>query len=604
MYNLSRVILPNIEFIDNMELFVNITQKQCFTNKVLHQLKEYKFNTWMNIFPAQKYFNYCCLDDLYLNLKINKDCTVIVKAKNYNEAFPDYEDDIAIIEINANQEAYIKIDNPEKYENLYFSLLVMDSEDLEIQKAAWCTSSLPVRDNKLAIVTCTFKRENYVKKNIMLFEKFLIQNPELQNKISMFVIDNGKTLSDELGNSNIKIIPNKNAGGAGGFTRGIIECLKTDFSQILLMDDDVLVFTESFFRTLVLSNYLKPEFKNSFIHGAMLDLYNKDKFFESTAVQTTNWVKSYHGKLNISKISAIANTNNTPACIFKEKNIKASSAWWYCCFSREIVEQNGLPLPVFFRCDDIEWSWRNFGEHHITMNGICVWHTPFEWRVSKPVEYYFSKRNFILANMIHTENYKKTMQKMLKKDFRHLLYKYDYSSCEIYLEMMKDLLLGDKTFKEDPEELLKRIFSFVKNDKIVQVNDREKLLHVKLQYRQYVSQNKKYKRKRLFRNFINKTTFYGKLIPKIFWKSEHDTWLENVDTPEFALAKRVNVYNLLTNKIEVREINTKKAKELQQDFNKIYKQISKEYDSLVLKFKALKKECTQERFWKKYLGVS
>ena len=46
-------------------------------------------------------------------------------------------------------------------------------------------------------------------------------------------------------NDKVTVVPNMNAGGAGGFSRGMIEILKKrdleDFTHILLMDDDAIV---------------------------------------------------------------------------------------------------------------------------------------------------------------------------------------------------------------------------------------------------------------------------------------------------------------------------------------------------------------------------
>ena len=55
------------------------------------------------------------------------------------------------------------------------------------------------------------------------------ENENLDDSYKMFIVDNGKTLEYE-DRKNVFFFKNKNYGGAGGFTRGIIEIQK--YNQI------------------------------------------------------------------------------------------------------------------------------------------------------------------------------------------------------------------------------------------------------------------------------------------------------------------------------------------------------------------------------------
>ena len=70
----------------------------------------------------------------------------------------------------------------------------------------------------------------------------------------------------------IHIYPNQNVGGAGGFTRGILESMSAEKkpTHIILMDDDVKILPESLIRTYTLLSLIKPEYDTHFISGAML----------------------------------------------------------------------------------------------------------------------------------------------------------------------------------------------------------------------------------------------------------------------------------------------------------------------------------------------
>lgn len=600
---LSRIITPQKEFIDYTNLFfhkerLTLSQK----DNDLTNVYVYKFNTWMNIFASKKYFQYCVLNDLYLSIRLDKSAQIMVYGFNYNE-ISNNEDILYSGNIEANEIKDIKIENAEQYENIYFTL-ISEEENLNIQ-AFWGSTTAPQANNKLVLVSCTFKREKYIYNNVAKFKKFLEGNPTLKSRIEFYVVDNGRTLDKSIEDDNVKVFPNKNAGGAGGFTRGIIEAKNSgeNFTRILLMDDDVEVFPESFYRTLVLSDYLKPEYRNAFIHGAMLDLYQKNMFLESTAIRTKSWCEPYHGELDISKPNEIAKANYAPVELFENEDKKVSSAWWYCCFSMESVQKNGLPLPVFFRCDDMEWSWRNFGEHHITMNGISVWHLPFKWRVSKTTWYYFSHRNKFMINMLHSKNYKSQMLKILRKDFRKLLKMDDYTSAEIFLRMMEDVLKGGDTFKTNPEKLLKEVSQYTKNDIVENATNLSILKDLKDKFLYYQSNKKSYKK--LF--FIIKKAVWaitnnGKLLPQCFWIKQVNTW-KSSPVEEYLFCKKINVYNLATNKVEIRVYDRERNKLLNKKFKNLYQKIDKNYENIKRDYQICFEKFKTEEFWKKYLEI-
>ena len=79
-------------------------------------------------------------------------------------------------------------------------------------------------------------------------------------KLCYWLIDNGRTLSEHEEISRlvkeypdvIRIIPNRNVGGAGGFTRGMIEAIEEKehlgLTHVQMMDDDAVMDPELFVR--------------------------------------------------------------------------------------------------------------------------------------------------------------------------------------------------------------------------------------------------------------------------------------------------------------------------------------------------------------------
>lgn len=109
--------------------------------------------------------------------------------------------------------------------------------------------------------------------------KFSKTNPWL----TALVVDNGSTLK-ECETEYLRIIHNPNYGGSGGFTRGIIENLKTKINDyVLLMDDDIDLDTAVLKRTHSLISSLKDEYRESFVAGAMLNIDEPYIQYENTA---------------------------------------------------------------------------------------------------------------------------------------------------------------------------------------------------------------------------------------------------------------------------------------------------------------------------------
>ncbi len=594
MQEIIRVVMPPADFIDNTELFVNKEDNECYINGKLANVNEYKFNTWMNLFAAKKYYYYCDLGNVYLDLKIKGQYKLQITGSNRNFAF-DRIDNV-ILSQDCDGDTCVQIPYPEKYEGIYFTIIEDKANPIEFYKASYCSDREVNRDNKLAIVTCTFKREDYINKNIRLFERFIEQNPELNDKIKLIVVDNGKTLDVNRSNDRVKIIPNMNAGGAGGFTRGLMDVMEQNvgFTRVLFMDDDVEIFPESFYRTLILSNYLKEEFKDSFINGAMLDLYDKNHWFTSCSVNRGFWAGGYMFDLNISKYNDVLKSNIIPTDIFEDKNIRNDSAWWYCCFDMEIVHKDGLPLPLFFRGDDTEWGWRQQGLHHITMNGIGIWHSPFAFRESKLMNYYYKYRNVFMLNALYEPKFKKTFKKHLKKECRYLLKTYDYVSLDLYIKALKDIIQGSKVYYENPEKQFAEINSIARNAIYLDCENEDEFYYAK-HHRVHA---------KLYRKILSSISNFGVFCPNIFFKKKGVSLDHFPPKEDFILVKEVKVCNLLTKKYELRKFDRKKILYYQKEFNKLLKQIEKNYDKLHDDFVEAHKEFTTRKFWVEYLGLN
>ena len=326
-----------------------------------------------------------------------------------------------------------------------------------------------VRKVKIALDICTFKREVFVTKNVKeLYDSFL-SKPEsgMSEGLEIFISDNAQTLNqqDVALCDKIHVFLNRNTGGAGGFTRGMIEIMKCreerGITHVLVMDDDVIINPDSIYRTFMILSLLKDQYEDAFVGGAMLRL---DKQF----IQTENGARWNKGYL-ISHKSGL-NLLDVDACLYNEFEEKTEfNAWWYCAFPAHVIKEDNLPLPIFIRGDDVEYGLRNL-KNLILMNGICVWHEPFENKYASSM-YYYIFRNRLIDNSIHNMKYKrKHFVRDLSEQVKREIILYRYKNADLLMDGVNDFFNGiDWLMAQDGEALHKNIMG--RGYKLQDIND-------------------------------------------------------------------------------------------------------------------------------------
>ena len=456
-----------------------------------------------------------------------------------------------------------------------------------------------VRFVKLALVICTFKREAFVTKNVRLLNDYILSNTQstMNGHLEIFISDNAGTLNqDEVAlNDNIHIFLNKNTGGAGGFTRGMIEVLKAKeqhkITHVLVMDDDVIINPDSIYRTFNILSLLKDEYIDSFIGGAMLRL---DKQYIQTEAGA-RWNKGYL----ISHKSGL-NLLDVDACLYNEFEEKTEfNAWWYCAFPVDVISDTNLPLPIFIRGDDVEYGLRNM-KQLILMNGICVWHEPFENKYSSSM-YYYIFRNRLIDNSIHKMNYKRRafIKDLKEQVYREIAY-YRYKNADLLMDGVNDFFNGIDWFKEqDGSALHKDIMN--RGYKLQDINT----LDVPFSYPAY-EQSCRMEDPKGFKNFIRKATGNGLILPA---KKKADNEMPVV-APTFT-ARLVNFYRVkkalnydyCSRKGFVTEKSFKETFRLIWKYEKIVMKSRYKYRKTVKQYQERGNELMQLSFWNNYLDI-
>lgn len=293
------------------------------------------------------------------------------------------------------------------------------------------------------IAVCTFKREKYVLKNIEQLRNFKFSFID-----RAFIIDNGKTLDyDALSDEFVKVLPNKNYGGSGGFTRGMIEACDGGYSHIILMDDDVEFYPEVLERMTVFVSLLREEFSKSRISAAMLFLSEKTPYiqWEMGGLWTGHGIESSKRNVDI-RLSATILDN------LDNFNIDYG-AWWCLCLPVSSIKTNGLSMPFFIKLDDVEYGLRLLNDPHvITMNGIAVFHESFEKKINMSLDYY-TIRNELVTVSLHGGGISDAMVLFIYSIGKQMLL-YRYDNILLILKAVRDFLGGVDFFAGTDEDIL------------------------------------------------------------------------------------------------------------------------------------------------------
>lgn len=263
--------------------------------------------------------------------------------------------------------------------------------DVKCKKLFDLTMCVPTeQENKVsvAIVICTYKREKYVLNNLKNFSKYCRDSVD-----RIFVIDNGKTLEnyyrdDEL----ITILPNKNLGGSGGFSRGMYEAFNAGYTHMFLMDDDISVHPESIKRAVDLIKNFNENHKDDWVGFSMFPFDRPTRQHELGSNWDGRNVRSNKWGYDLSKHKYLVEN-------LEEKPYQYS-AWWSLLMPTSLVKKQGLSLPLFIKMDDIEYALRRDGGEIYFSNGLGVWHESFDSKYNVALEYYIY-RNALIVNAIH-----------------------------------------------------------------------------------------------------------------------------------------------------------------------------------------------------------
>ena len=405
----------------------------------------YFFDTYFNAFSLEKWKTYTTVKNIRLHLS----CVSAVHIEIHDESGFLSSMDIGMPQ---TESVDIPVEYGETSRFIYIAVRnVDDNSVMPIKSGYFYTKDVPEQDVSLALDICTYKREEFVYRNISMLTEEILKNPEssLYSKIHIFISDNGQSLdATKLEDEHIRVYPNMNAGGTGGFTRGILEIQKKKeelhLTHMIFMDDDIVLNPDALVRTYGLLSYARDQYKLSSVAGAMLRLDRRYTLHEVAA----NWAGGD---------PIVTNQGmdlRTFAHVMKNEELRQGdyAAWWYACYPLSVVSEDNMPIPFFLHMDDVEYGLRN-RNGVMTLNGINVWHSVFENKRASSLSYY-DIRNIMLTNAVYFQDGNlRFMKRYIFKRFMANTLRFRYKDVNMTYMAVRDFCRGPEYLKNlNPQE--------------------------------------------------------------------------------------------------------------------------------------------------------
>ena len=339
---------------------------------------------------------------------------------------------------------------------LFFELTAL-SDAAELKSASWVTSTEPANDVKLGIVVTHFNRKEYVIPAIKRINDQLLKDESYAGRIDLIVVDNSQNISTDESEGAV-IIPNKNLGGSGGFTRGFMHLSESDYTHCLFMDDDASCEIESIRRAYNILSYSSSE--KTAGAGALLRDIEPYRLFEKGA-KFDGMCRPLKSGLDMRSVNDLILAE---VCDQKPDY----GGWWFFAFKISTVSK--LAFPFFVRGDDIMFSMVN-DFNIITMNGISCWGEDFALK-SGPLPIYLDVRNHLVQQMTHLDSSLFEILKTGLKFFFSSAFSYNYATAKAVTEAIKDVVKGPGFWVDniDTSEIRKKIGSLQPEEKLARIN--------------------------------------------------------------------------------------------------------------------------------------
>ena len=539
------------------------------------------FDTAFGVFAAGRWSRLTSIADLVVSMDISGRARVELIA---------YANGVDTVIAVSEEGAAVSCDDIRAISAESFYVVVTALENgVIVRGGEWGTKTPPTRNVQLGVAITTFNRQDYVLATIDKLVALEAQVPSVHGHLQVVVVDNARNLQPNIpASAPVRVLPNPNLGGAGGFARGLIEFREGGWStHVVFMDDDISLEPESIVRSISLLSY--ADSPDLCIHGSMLSEEQPWLQFEAGSAYEFRSVyplRAYGRGIDLRHRSEVVRDHHEIDLDY--------SAWWFTVFPMHIGVDN--PLPVFVRGDDVAFGLMHTGQHTVTLNGISVWHADFALK-NNPSSLYYEVRNFALIDTLVFDDHKRwhLAWRYLGFGFRNA-YSHRYASAEYMIWGMKDFLAG-------PDEWMK-IDHSAKHDEIRQVSE-EKASPLSEELKSLGFTPPKSKPVRLGGFLLSPLLGGGRWIPKSL--RSQNVGVAQIDVRAVGLAIRHDKILYRHPRFEegyVCERDSQRFRAVQRDVFATTWQLLRTYKKLKKAYRAKYPELVSTESWKARCGVS
>ncbi|KAA8610006.1 glycosyltransferase [Salipiger aestuarii] len=306
-----------------------------------------QFDTYYNLFNIGKWVKHCALETLWLTLDGEGEFELVVFLVQPDRSWERLVNEV--IRLDPDAPTRVRLDGAQTFGDrgvLFFEMRALGEDGGVMRDAQWQTADAPRRQPDLMLSVTTFRREAAVARTAERFERFIDKSP-LKGRIRMTVVDNGQS-AEIPPSDHIRVVPNENLGGSGGFARGLLEARDSGATHCLFMDDDAAVHMQAFERTWMFLAYATED--KVAIAGAVSNAQHRWQLWENGAL-FHHICQPQHGGTDLRDIRQVLelefdSTATRPHNFY--------GGWWYFAFPVAMAEH--MPFPFFVRGDDVSFS--------------------------------------------------------------------------------------------------------------------------------------------------------------------------------------------------------------------------------------------------------
>ncbi|TMV92403.1 glycosyltransferase family 2 protein [Thioclava sp. BHET1] len=409
-------------------------------------------DTYNNAFSVARWLKDCPLESLTLELTFDGSLDVEILCTGAGVA----DEDRVLWQGEMTSDGSCKtiavpIERIDRDLNSFLSLRLGATTNTTIIGGGWSTIDPPGRETKLHLCITTFKRQDEVKHAA---ERL---SPLLSPGDALHIVDNEQVLSASDFPKTVRLHANPNLGGAGGFSRGMLEAKRSGATHVLLMDDDALCSDETILRTRAFLTYADDN--RLAIAGIMLINDQPETIYEAGGI-------SHMGRRP--QLSNVPRTNQDYRKITDKRRIDYG-AWWYFAFNLEAI--NYLAFPFFVRGDDVQFSVMNKLLCRC-INGVHTAHDEFAVKKS-PTVAYLQVRDRIVNHILGPQEDAplEPLLGFLDGYFYSANSARAYDTAHFILEAIADVIQGPEFFNRNAElgSRLKELSQSIQIEKAVPV---------------------------------------------------------------------------------------------------------------------------------------